>query len=137
MKDTLTKIAISVWKYANSNIGAALIGAAGAYILTKGHRENEIEDTRVKLKLSEETILKIQAELKEADKKLFDLFVAKTDTALRLESCLRKNAFLVYTLKNTSFCLFRPVYSTEAEEIDIRNLNNKEKNQSFIKNTGG
>ena len=42
MRDKIHKLGKSLWDYANSNIGGALIGSTATYVLTKGSTEAEL-----------------------------------------------------------------------------------------------
>jgi len=103
MKDKLAKVLRSSWEYANSNVGAAIIGATSAYILTKGSTEEELAIAKGKLDRSREENRELEKLLKESDHLVKILLNSKMDMSSNLQNCLRKKNGLEYAYQNSSF----------------------------------
>lgn len=118
MKEKLLRLGQFFWNYANSNLGAAVIGGAGAYVLTKGSREDELKAARDQLKEALEDNKEMKRELQgqeERVKKLADSWINTQALHHKAENkllrCESKASLLKYAYDNTSFCLFRHRYT--------------------------
>jgi hypothetical protein len=114
MRENLFNIGKTVWNYANSSVGSAVIGASAAYVLTRGSTEEDLATSKFKLDKARGEISELEKYLKESDSKALSLLQSKTEISSDLQNCLRQKAMLRNAYDNSS-CFFRHVYTEESK----------------------
>lgn len=104
----------ALWQYANTNVGSVLIGGTFGYLLTKGSREEELNEAKRKIEENNQKIAEQQVRLSESDAENKKLLTSKTELGFRMVSCERQRDHWKYAHQN-SVCLFRHYYSDESE----------------------
>ncbi|MGE3920698.1 MAG: hypothetical protein AB7F64_07145 [Gammaproteobacteria bacterium] len=122
MKEKLYIALKSFWNYANSNIGAAFVGASATYILTKGYREEELKEAKEALSKTKYRLDEIDSRLRRADERVLDFVKLNTIMSSDLQNCLRSKDELRYAFDN-SMCLFRKRCEKTSKDLDELRIN--------------